>query len=73
MNRSLDDSTNPGNEIYLPGDGHDARGCAHHIDHVTLPDTGTNGVPMGIESAYWNRDTGLEAQLFSPALSQPAS
>lgn len=72
MNRSLDDSANPGDEIHLPGDGHDAGGGAHYVDHVTLFDAGANGIPVSIESAHWNRDSGLEAQLFSPAGSQPA-
>ena len=62
----------PGIELDLPGDRHDAGGSADDVDDIAFPDAGPDRVPMGVEGADWNRNPGLQAELFGPCGGQVA-
>src|SRR5262249_45120500 len=67
-----DDAADAGDQRGLVADRHDARGGANHVHHVADFDSCAESVPMRIEGADRDGDTGAEAKLFGPLGSEMA-
>src|SRR5271166_5427033 len=66
MDRARDNAAHTGNEPGALAHGDDASGGADHVDDITRAGSGANRVPMRIESANRNGNSGKQAQLLGP-------
>ena len=61
-----DDAADSGDELGFFRHGDDAGGGADYVDDVAFAAACADGVPVGVEGSYGDRDAGLEAHLFRP-------
>src|SRR5581483_9646719 len=66
MNGTGDYAADAGDERRLLSDSHDAGGGADYVDHIAGADSGSDGVPVRIEGAYGDGDSGLQTEFFGP-------
>ena len=66
VNASLHYSAEAGNELRLAGDADDAGGGADYVDHVFFERARADGIPVGIEGADGNGNSGAQAEFFGP-------
>src|SRR5215469_8593597 len=66
MNATLHDATNAGYQVGGRGNADDASRRADNVHHVIGAAAGANGVPVRIECAHRNRDTGFQPQFLRP-------
>src|SRR5205823_10441597 len=73
VHTALDHATYAGNQTHRRSDSDDARGRANDVDNVFAAAAGADGIPMRVESADRNGDTGLQTELLRPMGREPAS
>ena len=66
MHAARDHAADAGNQLRLARHGDDAGGGADDIDHVALADVGADGVPVRVECAHGDGNSGAQAELRGP-------
>ena len=66
VHASLDHSAHTGNQAHRRSDSDDARGSANDINDVFAAAASPDGIPMRVERAHRNGDTGLQTEMLRP-------